>query len=42
MSNRKALIVWGGWDGHTPKQSAEIVAGMLREEGFVDLVDDRV
>ena len=31
---RKALIVWGGWDGHEPEQCAEIIAGWLREDGF--------
>ncbi len=31
---KKALIVWGGWDGHTPEQGANIVAGMLREHDF--------
>lgn len=31
---RKALIVWGGWDGHTPEAGANIVAGMLGEDGF--------
>lgn len=31
---KSALIVWGGWDGHTPKQSAEIVGAMLEEHGF--------
>ncbi len=31
---RKALIVWGGWDGHTPERSAGIVADMLTRHGF--------
>lgn len=31
---KSALIVWGGWDGHTPQQSAEIVGAMLEEHGF--------
>lgn len=31
---KEALIVWGGWDGHTPEQGADIVAGMLREHDF--------
>ncbi len=31
---RKALIVQGGWDGHQPKQVAEIFDRVLREEGF--------
>ena len=35
MTNRQALIVWGGWDGHTPEQSAAVVAGLLRGNGFV-------
>jgi len=31
---RKALIFWGGWDGHTPKEMAETFAGELRSNGF--------
>ena len=31
---KEVLIVWGGWDGHTPDKSAAIVAGMLEEAGF--------
>lgn len=31
---RKALIVWGGWEGHEPRQCAEIIGGWLREDGF--------
>lgn len=31
---KSALIVWGGWDGHTPEQSAGIVGSMLEEHGF--------
>jgi len=31
---RKALIVQGGWEGHTPEQCAGIVAGMLEGDGF--------
>ncbi len=29
-----ALIVWGGWDGHSPEAFSELCAGMLRDEGF--------
>lgn len=37
---KKALFVWGGWDGHTPKQSAELFAGLLGEAGYeVELSD---
>lgn len=32
--SKKALIVWGGWEGHTPEQSAKIVAEMLGNHGF--------
>jgi uncharacterized protein len=31
---RKALIVWGGWEGHEPEQCAAIIRGMLEEDGF--------
>ncbi len=37
---KKALIVWGGWDGHQPKQVGEIFARVLREEGFEVEVSD--
>ena len=30
----RALIAWGGWDGHEPDQCAALVAEMLREDGF--------
>jgi type 1 glutamine amidotransferase len=37
---KKALIVYGGWDGHAPKETAEIMAHDLREAGFaVELSD---
>ncbi|MDP3314758.1 MAG: ThuA domain-containing protein [Devosia sp.] len=31
---KSALIVWGGWDGHTPEQSSRFVAGLLEGHGF--------
>ena len=37
---KKALIVWGGWDGHEPKQCADIFAPILEEEGFEVTVSD--
>jgi type 1 glutamine amidotransferase len=37
---QKALIVWGGWDGHEPKQVAEILEGALRGESFEVEVSD--
>lgn len=38
--NKKALIVWGGWDGHEPKQVSEIFAEILKEEGFQVEISD--
>lgn len=37
---KKALIVWGGWDGHQPKEVAEIFRRVLSEEGFEAEVSD--
>ncbi len=28
---KKVLITWGGWDGHEPRQTAEIAAALLRD-----------
>ena len=30
----KALIVWGGWNGHEPKQVGDIFHEVLEEENF--------
>lgn len=40
MAERQALIVWGGWDGHEPKEVAGIFRGVLEEEGFQVEVSD--
>jgi hypothetical protein len=40
MANRKALIVWGGWDGHEPQQVAEIFHKQLTDHGFDTEVSD--
>ncbi|MCK0472233.1 ThuA domain-containing protein [Halalkalibacter sp. APA_J-10(15)] len=38
--NKKALIVWGGWDGHEPEQVANLFKTILEEENFdVELSD---
>ena len=37
---QKALIVYGGWDGHQPQQVADVLAGALRQEGFDVEVSD--
>jgi len=31
---KSALIVWGGWEGHEPKQCVDIFVPFLKERGF--------
>jgi len=31
---KAALIVWGGWDGHTPKDCADLFAPWLKSKGY--------
>lgn len=31
---KSALVVWGGWDGHQPKETASLFAGILEGEGY--------
>lgn len=38
----KALITWGGWDGHEPDQVADIFDKMLRDEGVETTVTDNL
>ncbi len=40
IMKRKALIVQGGWDGHQPKEVAEIFRRVLAEDGFEVEVSD--
>jgi len=40
VNGRKALIVWGGWDGHQPQQVAEIFERELKDKGFEVEVSD--
>lgn len=37
---KQALFVWGGWDGHEPKQTTEHMADVMRSEGFDVEVSD--
>ncbi len=39
---KKALCVWGGWDGHEPKLCVDFFAGFLREKGFEVEVSDNL
>jgi type 1 glutamine amidotransferase len=39
---KKALIVWGGWDGHKPKEITEIFSGILKDKGFAVETSDTV
>ena len=38
--SKRALIVWGGWNGHQPKEVAEIFASALKEHSFEVEVSD--
>lgn len=31
---KKALMVWGGWDGHEPQQTVELMAPSLEQAGY--------
>jgi hypothetical protein len=34
MATKRALVVWGGWDGHEPKPCAELFVPFLERSGF--------
>jgi type 1 glutamine amidotransferase len=39
-AHKRALIVWGGWEGHEPKQTVDLFVPWLTEQGFdVDVAD---
>ncbi len=38
--NKKALMVWGGWDGHEPKQCVDIFAPYLSAQGYEVEISD--
>jgi uncharacterized protein len=40
MAQKKALIVWGGWDGHQPKEVAAVFERELIKHGFSVIVSD--
>jgi type 1 glutamine amidotransferase len=37
-TDARALIVWGGWDGHQPKAFADLFQRLLEQQGFSVLV----
>ncbi len=37
---KKALMVWGGWDGHQPRECVEVFAPFLQQNGFEVTVRD--
>ena len=39
---KKALMVWGGWDGHTPKASVDVFAPILQAKGFEVTISDNM
>jgi len=38
--SKKALLVWGGWDGHEPKQCVDVFAPFLQSQGYAVEVAD--
>ena len=38
--NKKALMVWGGWEDHEPKQCVDIFAPYLRDNGYEVEISD--
>jgi type 1 glutamine amidotransferase len=39
-AKKKALVVWGGWNGHTPKACADVFAPWLESVGYKVTVSD--
>jgi uncharacterized protein len=39
---KKALVVWGGWEGHEPKQCVELFVPFLEKNGYAVEVSDTV
>jgi len=40
LKGKKILYVWGGWDGHEPKQSVDVFVPWLKSEGAEVTVSD--
>ena len=37
---KSALMVWGGWKGHEPKQCVDVFAPWLEKQGFQVTISD--
>mgnify|MGYP000647072534 CR=1 FL=1 len=37
---KSALVVWGGWEGHEPKQCVDVFIPWLKEQGYAVTVSD--
>jgi type 1 glutamine amidotransferase len=37
---KKALFVWGGWDGHEPRQCTDIFAPLIEKAGYEVCISD--
>ncbi|MFH1006540.1 MAG: ThuA domain-containing protein, partial [Candidatus Latescibacterota bacterium] len=37
---KSALLVWGGWDGHEPKQCVDLFAPYLESQEYAVTVSD--
>ena len=37
---KKVLITWGGWDGHEPKQCADLFGPALADRGYEVEISD--
>lgn len=40
--DRRALVIWGGWEGHQPEQVAELIEAGLRQRSFTVSLADNV
>lgn len=37
---KNALMVWGGWSGHTPEEATTLIAAQLKTRGFTVTISD--
>ena len=37
---KSALLVWGGWPGHSPRECAELFGPWLQEQGYEVEISD--